>query len=236
MCTRRRIDREVDILGMYIDTEQTIIPARGIVRVNRFLSLLAVVFGLYLVFQPLLPQLHFYMFGYGRKDASTQEHPAVTPRTAQAVNADAGVELVPSDNRLQIKTIGVDGTVFEGRSVTTLSKGIWRRPLTSTPDKGGNTVFVAHRYLYRSGPNTFYLLDKVGVGDDIAVWWKGVKYTYTVSEVSVVNPDATDIEKPTADTRLTLYTCTPLFSSAKRLVVIAKPKTTTAYTTSTLNQ
>lgn len=207
----------------YASLEHTVVPKRPLVRVNHLLSWVVVLFGLYLVSLPLLPHVHFYLYLWHKKPVEAHNI-TLSPRVAQAVNPEEGVVAVPTDNRLQIDTIGVDGTVFEGKSVNTLSKGIWRRPLTSTPDKGGNTVLVAHRYLYHSGPNTFYLLDKVSVGQDITLWWEGKKYLYTISEVKIVEPDAVEIEKPTPDARLTLYTCTPLFSASKRLVVIAVPK------------
>jgi sortase A len=193
-----------------------------LVRLNRFLSWIAVGFGLYLVALPLIPHIHFYFDAWRQPPVAPAQNIALSPRVAQAVTSE-NVISVPEDNRLQIPGIGVDGTIHEGTSIDLLNKGIWRRPKTSTPDKGGNTVLVAHRFLYRSGPNTFYLLDKVAIGDEITVWWNKSRYTYKVIETKTVEPDALEIEHSTDDARLTLYTCAPLFSSSHRLVVIAKP-------------
>lgn len=196
------------------------LPKPKIVRLNRLLAWTAVGLGLYLITLPLIPHLHFYIYAWKHEDLPKQNI-TLSPRVAQAESS--AVVPVPEDNRLQIAGIGVDGTIFEGNSVEMLNKGIWRRPKSSTPDKGGNTVLVAHRFLYRSGPNTFYLLDKVKIGDEVSIWWNKARYTYQVTETKTVDPDALEIEHPTEDTRLTLYTCAPLFSASKRLVVIAKP-------------
>jgi sortase A len=131
-------------------------------------------------------------------------------------------EVVPEENTIVIPKIGVDGRVHEGKSLATLNKGVWRRPRSSTPDKGGNTVFVAHRFLYTSGPNTFYHLDKLTQGDRFVIFWEKKRYVYEVTETRIVLPEELDIEAPTREPVLTLYTCTPLFTADKRLVVRAK--------------
>lgn len=195
-------------------------PTR-VVRINRILSVCAILLGSYLALTPLLPYISYYsstLFGTHDTVTVTQK---ITPRVAQALISS---ERIPTDNRLQIASIGVDGTIFEGTSIVTLAKGIWHRAHTSTPDKGGNTVFVAHRFLYRSGPNTFFLLDKVKLDEQIIVWWQGVKYVYRVAEIREAEPIEVEVEQATTDTRLTLYTCTPLFSPTKRLVVVAFPE------------
>lgn len=126
-------------------------------------------------------------------------------------------------NKLVVPQIFMDQPVLEGPTVATAMKGIWRLPNSSTPDKGGNTVLIGHRFLYSRNPGVFYNLDKVQVGDKLALFWGNKQYTYSVSEVKTVTPEQSDIEAPTEDARLTLYTCTPLWTSKNRLVVIAKP-------------
>lgn len=129
---------------------------------------------------------------------------------------------IPKENTLVIPKIGVDTQIHEGESISTLNKGIWHRPKTSSPDLGGNTVLAGHRYLYTEGPNTFYNLDKLVVGDKIIIFWKGKEYDYEIVETKVVPPTAIEIEDNTKDPLLTIYTCTPLFTSTDRLVVLAK--------------
>ncbi len=67
---------------------------------------------------------------------------------------------IPKENRLVIPKISVDGEINTGGKES-LDKGLWLRPDTSNPSLGGNTVIVAHRFLYSSGPITFYHLDKM---------------------------------------------------------------------------
>ena len=130
----------------------------------------------------------------------------------------------PAENRLVIPKIGVDTQIVEGKTEATLYKGVWRVPSGSTPDVGSNTVLTGHRFQYRPPNNTtFYLLDKLTVGDEVIVFWNQVKYQYKVTETKVVANNDFSIQSAASDPRLTLYTCTPLFSTTKRLVVIASP-------------
>lgn len=130
----------------------------------------------------------------------------------------------PAENRLVIPKIGVDIPVVEGKNERALLVGAWRIPGTSTTPEKSNMVVSAHRFRYRPpSSKTFYLLDKLKAGDIIILYWKGQEYDYRVSETAVVGPKAVEILDPTASPRLTLFTCTPLFSTAKRLVVVATP-------------
>jgi sortase A len=132
-------------------------------------------------------------------------------------------ESIPPSNILSISEIGIYGKIYEGEGADTMNKGIWHRPHTSTPDVGGNTVLVAHRHLYTSGPDTFYHLPKLQKGSKITLYWQQKKYSYVVVDTRIVEPDESHIEKNTFEHQLTLYTCTPLWTSAKRFVVTAKP-------------
>jgi sortase A len=164
----------------------------------------------YLAFAPFLPEITFLM----ARKTQPNHPPARRMSEPQA----------PSYHRLIIPAIGVDAQVHEGESATeVLKKGLWRRPHTSTPDKGGNTVIVAHRFLYTSGTNTFYHLPKIRIGDQVSLWWKGKLHSYTVTETMTVDSDHAEIEAESTSPQLTLYTCTPLWTSAKRFVVVAKP-------------
>jgi sortase A len=131
------------------------------------------------------------------------------------------MEPIPSENTLIIKSLGMREKIFEGESIYTVNRGVWRRPHTSTPDQGGNTVMVGHRFTY-SGQSVFYNLDKVKQGDEITVFWNSKAYTYVVDGIGVVPPEAVEVEAPTAEPRLTLYTCAPLLTAKDRLVIRAK--------------
>lgn len=130
---------------------------------------------------------------------------------------------LPADDRLVIPKIGVDVTIVAGQDERALEKGIWYIPNTSSPDRGGNTVLSGHRFRYLAGPKTLYLLDQMQIGDIIIVYWKGQEYDYQVVERRIVTPDAVEILDPTPEPQLTIFTCTPVFSTKQRLVLVAKP-------------
>ena len=66
-----------------------------------------------------------------------------------------------------------------------------------------------------------YHLDKLKVGNTIEVFWAGQRYAYVVDAILITPPTAVEIEQPTSQPTLTIYTCTPLFTVDKRLVVRA---------------
>ena len=148
----------------------------------------------------------------------------ILPRTGYIANAKEWVKddvLNLKRNKLQIASVGINGEIHEGDE-SALNLGFWRRPNTSTPDKGGNTVIVGHRYLYTYGPNTFFNLDKVKLEDDIKLVFRDTLYSYKVIEVKKVQSTDLSIEENTKDPILTLYTCTSLWDQSERLVIIAK--------------
>lgn len=128
---------------------------------------------------------------------------------------------IPQDNRLVLPTLQLDEEVHEGNGSWVLSEGLWRRPHTSTPDKGGNTVIVGHRFTY-DDPSVFFHLDKINIGDKFPLYWEGIEYNYEVIDVKVVSALAVEVENQTEDPILTLYTCTPIWTSRDRLVIVSQ--------------
>ncbi len=129
----------------------------------------------------------------------------------------------PTGNRLVIPKIGVDIAVVDGPDEGTLVRGAWRLPQTSSDPKKGNMVISAHRFRYRPpSTRTFYLLDKLAVNDTFILYWDGEEYDYKVTDVRVVAPTSVGILAPTLKPQVTLFTCTPLFSTSRRLVVVGE--------------
>lgn len=127
----------------------------------------------------------------------------------------------PEDNRVVIPELLLNQPILEGRSVYTVDKGVWRPPYSSTPDKGGNTILIGHRFTY-SSPAVFYHLDLLRPADRFTIFWQGQKYVYQVRETRIVNPTDTSVEAPTEEPVITLYTCTPLWTAKQRLVIRAE--------------
>ena len=133
---------------------------------------------------------------------------------------EEGLFSVSETNILIIPKINVKIEIVEGEDESVLSKGAWRMPQTSTPNKGGNTVLSAHRWKYQPpSEKTFYLLDKLETGDSFYVIWEKKKYNYKVVSTSIVLPTDLSVLSPTTAPSITLLTCHPLFSTTKRLIV-----------------
>lgn len=186
-------------------------------RVNDALTVVVVVVALYVLLAPLLPNLTFWWGGlFG--NATPAYVAAATDGQGQSADSP-----VPTENRIVIPKIRADAQIYQGATDAVLEQGTWLRPKTPTPPNGGNTVIVGHRFSYNPGiDQPFYHLDKLDIGDKIVIAWEGKVYTYEVSEIRVVNKTQTEVEAPTTERQLTLYTCTPLWNPVNRLVIVAK--------------
>ena len=174
--------------------------------INNWLTMTVIILALYIMLMPLLPQAEWWV---------KEESPLQT-WTSERVDA---AEPIIKDNRLFIPSLGMSQQIHDG-GIEQLRKGVWRRPNTSTPNQNSNTVLVGHRFTY-DGDGVFYHLDKVKTSDKITVHWSGKAYNYVVDDILVVKASAVEIESPTDDATLTIYTCTPLWSAKDRLVIRA---------------
>ena len=184
------------------------------------LALIATIIGinLYIFSAPFVPQLQLWLRQRHARPFAGLPYKTQLESSTPANNLR---EDAPKDDRLIIPRLALNEHIYEGSSPYLVNKGVWALPKTSTPPKGGNTVLVGHRFTY-DGPATFYSLDKVKTGDNMVIYWQGKEYDYQVSSVQVVPPTALEVENPTKNAQLTVYTCTPLWSAKNRLVVVAK--------------
>jgi LPXTG-site transpeptidase (sortase) family protein len=186
-------------------------------RFNNILSLIILILAIYLILFPFLPGIWLTFSNFFDKN-----HGQVY-QSKLAQNEDPNLKdlkSIPKDNRLVIPKIKMNGLIHEGANSSVLKLGMWRRPKTSTPEKGGNTVIISHRRMYTFNPDIFYNLDKLAVGDKFMIFWQGKEYDYQVFEATVVKPTQSIIEANTEDPIVTLYTCT--LDSKSRIVVKAK--------------
>ena len=123
--------------------------------------------------------------------------------------------------QIRIPRIGVDKAVVEGVELSDLRKGPGHYKGTPLPGQPGNAAIAGHRTTYGA---PFFRLDEMQPGDTIFVSTAQGAFRYEVRQTVVVKPTQTDIIAPTAGNQLTLTTCEPRFSAAKRLVVIADLK------------
>ena len=131
--------------------------------------------------------------------------------------------LEDTNTYIEIPSIAVEGIVVQGTSSREMDRGFWHFPTSKFPGEKGNVVVIGHRFEYvPPAKNTFYNLDKISIGDEIIVRDDNDSFTYIVTNTEVVEKNDISILKDTSDYRLTLITCTPLWTSEKRLVVTAK--------------
>jgi sortase A len=109
-----------------------------------------------------------------------------------------------------------------------LQKGVAHAAGTAFPGEN------RHVYLFAHSTNTFsnvsrynavfYLLYKLESGDEINVYYQGIRHIYKVVGKSVVNPaEVNYLTKTTQGEFLTLQTCWPPGTTAQRMLVFAEP-------------
>lgn len=114
--------------------------------------------------------------------------------------------------------------VVEGVDLETLKQGPGHYPGTAGPGQPGNFALAGHRTTYGA---PFYHLDQLRAGDEIHVVDRQRRpWVYEVTDTRVVHPDETWVVGPdplqTGEPVLSLTTCEPRFSAAKRLIVFAE--------------
>lgn len=188
--------------------------AKRLILINDILRYVGIVLTLFVLLVPYIPEISFLVHNDERK----RDQEIVLPN-------EVDMAIKNGIDYLYIPSIGVSENIIEAQDIKQVHERVWHRPATGDPKNGGNTVLVAHRYATIGGnrASTFYHLPKLISGDMIYVVWDGVLYTYKVQTTETVLPTAVSIESPTPENRLTLYTCTPLWTASHRFVVYAFP-------------
>lgn len=180
---------------------------------------LVIIVCLVILLLPYLPRLSFL---FNRPQINS------APYQEAAKNKDkAPPDVDQPGNRLILPGIGVNAQIIEGTSLKVIGKnqGVWRESRTTDPTKDGNIVLAGHRFLYtaRNG-GYFYNLPEMKNGEKIFVKWDNKVYAYEIFNTRTVLPTQVDIRNADRNNprKLTLYTCYPLGSTAKRFVVEAR--------------
>jgi len=121
--------------------------------------------------------------------------------------------------RLEIPEIGVDQVVVEGVGATQLALGPGHYPGTPLPGQPGNAGIAGHRTTHGA---PFYDLNELVPGDRLTAVTLQGSFHYVVVRSEVVDPVDSSVLDPSPSPELTLTTCTPRFSAARRLVVVAR--------------
>ncbi len=104
----------------------------------------------------------------------------------------------------------------------------WRRSSQGNPVDGGNFLLCGQRFKLGATPSQtkelspLYHLEKLEKDSKIDIYYEGLWYSYNVEEKNNAGEDATNIEEPTQDANLTLYTCSAN-GQPDGTIIIAKP-------------
>jgi sortase A len=158
-------------------------------------------------------------------ESTTVESTTVAPSTVAPSTTAVPVSVPDFSNGdvmalLQIPTIGVTSYVVSGVEPGDLKQGPGHYPDTPMPGQLGNSAIAGHRTTYGQ---PFYRLDELAVGDQIIATTVQGRFVYRVTGSQVVSPSDSQVVATTDPTvaTLTLTTCTPRYTAAKRLIVSA---------------
>lgn len=169
------------------------------------------------------------MFGAGAYLLVLLQSPEIVPQ-ASASPVDEKTLIGKQENFIKIERLNLLVPFYTGDSELTLEKGAWHRfPERGDPEKGGNFILSAHRFRLGITPNEtkerspFYHLDKLQEKDIVDIYYNGKWYSYQIQKLYTVQPNATEIEEPSEEAKLTIYSCSLKGSADGRVVVEATP-------------
>lgn len=145
----------------------------------------------------------------------------VATRTVQEAPEPDEVVQVPGGAVaiLQIPAIDLDYVVVEGTDTGSLKKGPGHYTQTAYPwEDSGRVGIAGHRTTYGA---PFWSLNELQPGDEIVLATEYGIFDYRVTGSRIISPSDGSVLAQTKRPTLVLTTCTPRFSAAQRLVVIA---------------
>jgi sortase A len=105
--------------------------------------------------------------------------------------------------RIDIPRLDLSAVVFEGTTDGTLARGVGHLRGSAGPGERGNLVLAGHR-------DTFFReLQGIRQGDEVNIKGPEGEFEYEVESTTIVEPDQTEVLKPSDDATLTLITCYP---------------------------
>ena len=133
-----------------------------------------------------------------------------------------------TENRLYIPKIDINLPYLAGPASVMEHGAWWRKPENGNPKDGGNFVLSAHRFIMGMTPqqtlrkSPFYNINRLDIGDKIIVDYNGERYGYEINNIFDVQATQTEIEAPSTEAKLTLYSCELGGADTGRIVVAAK--------------
>lgn len=180
-------------------------------------------------------------FGELMKQNQGQATPINTsgPEFSTILNGAKEQILIPKDTDFDIliPKLGANEKIFPNVDASNpndflpkLTQGVAHAQGTVFPGQNGNIYLFAHstdnfwdvgRY-----NAVFYLLKNLNPGDDIVVFYQGVRHNYKVTDSKIVDDNEVSyiVNGQRNKEQLILQTCWPPGTSWKRLLVFAEPK------------
>jgi len=122
-----------------------------------------------------------------------------------------------------VENLNIQGEIVQGENSQRMNDGFWHFPTSALPGERGNAVIIGHRFMHLPPrKDTFFNLEDIKIGEKINIISNSGNLTYIVVETKVVEPNDISVITDSDDYKLTLITCTPLWTSEKRFVVTAK--------------
>ena len=189
--------------------------------------------GLGLIYGPLgVAEARYWLAQQSKQSGGFGELVAQRLEGEASVAPDAGFSIVIPKIQARSKIIANVDPGKRTEYVAALKQGVAHAAGTGLPgvksDINRTIVLFAHStdapWNMARYNAVFYLLNKLGKGDKIEVYFQGVRHEYQVEDVRVV--DARDVSyfgKQTQEEILVLQTCYPPGTTLKRLVVVARP-------------
>ena len=146
--------------------------------------------------------------------ASERRRMAFLARRLRA-DSEAGAAV----GRVQIARIDADFVLVNGTAGDDLRKGPGIYDDVPFPGAPGTTAIAGHRTTYAA---PFRRIDKLERGDEVVVEMPYGRFTYEVEKTRIVAPSEVSVIDRVAYDRLVLSACHPLYSAAKRIVVLAR--------------
>jgi sortase A len=120
---------------------------------------------------------------------------------------------------LTVPALNLSQTIVQGVDWEALKQGVGQLPNSVNPgDLTGNVVLAAHNDIYGQ---IFRHLDQLKAGDQFQIATRSEIYTYTVSEILIVEPDDVWVMEDRGKATATLISCYPYQVNNQRIVVMA---------------
>jgi LPXTG-site transpeptidase (sortase) family protein len=182
----------------------------------RILSTVLLLAGTLLVLSPLIWTAYTGFDVTERQTAALAawEHLSTSSNSAQGDSTSPGLILM-------VPKLGVRRFVPEGATAEHLRQfGVGRISWSATPEQAGIVGIAGHRTTYGA---PFLRLNRLQADDLIRIDYHGRRYTYSVVRQVVVKPQQVEVFDSLASPRgVALVACTPIYSAAYRLVVLAR--------------